>query len=598
MASGLGIPTWENRLRERQSAANEERIIETTPAIANYPVQSPLWWVNRLFLALQERLRMLNVYDDYYCGEFPLPWLHKDAEEEFRRILRMARANYCGPIADAQAERLVIEGFRIDTGDNDDSMANLGPVVPSPQVTGAIGAAAQGKALNINIGTGPAKGGGAGSIGVSKGSRYTQTTIGEADKETWRIWQANNMDTLFDQAILEATINGVAYLMAEPNNDDPKTPKIWVEHPAQCIVEHVPGTNRRKVAAGLKVWVDDWTKKICATLYMLNTDGVLEIYKYQADVPKSREIRSRDWKPRLMADEEWPAVLDDITEVPIWELPNNPRLLTGGQSELHDLLDTQDRVVKTIADRLMNQDFGAFPQKWASGWPETDANGNPNQQIKVGQDRMVTTDVPEAKFGSFAASDPSGYIAGKKEDVLDMAARSRTPASYLLGGSNSPNGESYKAEESGLIAKCRQRMRDLDDHIESCVRFVRTLAGTAIPDDVTMEVVWRNPEFRTEGEVVDALTKMSTLGVPMQALWERWGASPPEIQRWTQMQVEYQQQQAQMDATALLADQYRKNAAGSGAGGPTGTSSAITGTEPAAGAAGGGNRNGGGTGRP
>ena len=69
--------------------------------------------------------------------------------------------------------------------------------------------------------------------------------------------------------------------------------------------------------------------------------------------------------------------------------------------------------------------------------------------------------------------------------------------------------------------------------------------------------------------VVDALTKMSTLGVPQQALWERWGASPPEIQRWTEMLVIAQQQQAQMDATALLADSYRKSA-GSGGGGTAG----------------------------
>lgn len=594
MASGLGIPVWEDRIRQRESALQDQRIIETAPAGVNYPVESPLWWVNRLFLALQIRLRQINVYDDYYCGEFPLPWLHESAEDDFRRILRLARANYCRPIADAQAGRLVVEGFRIDTGDKDsEESANLGPVTPAPQVTGAIGAAAQGKALNINIG--------AGSIGVSKGSRYTQTTIGEADKETWRIWQANNMDSLMDQAILEATVNGVSYLMAAPNADDPKTPKIWVEHPAQCIVEHVPGSNRREVAAGLKVWIDDWTKKICATLYVLNSDKELEIYKYQADMPKSRDVRTRDWKPRIVDDEEWPAVSSDINEVPIWELPNNPRLLAGGRSELHDLLDSQDRVIKTIADRLMNQDFGAFPQKWASGWPETDAQGNPNQKINVGQDRMITTDVPEARFGSFAAAEMSGYIAAKKEDVLDMAATSSTPPQYLIADGSSPNGESFKAAESGLIAKCRQRMRDFDDHVESCVRFVRKLAGTAIPDDVTMEVIWRNPEFRTEGEVVDALTKMSTLGVPMQALWERWGASPPEIQRWTQMQVEYQQQQAQMDATALLADSYRKSVTGApaGAGAPaTASSSAISGTKPAAGAAGGGNRAGGGNGRP
>ncbi|KOX37522.1 hypothetical protein ADL07_04115, partial [Streptomyces sp. NRRL F-4707] len=50
-----------------------------------------------------------------------------------------------------------------------------------------------------------------------------------------------------------------------------------------------------------------------------------------------------------------------------------------------------------------------------------------------------------------------------------------------------------------------------------------------------IETIWRNPEFRTEGELVDALVKMSTLGVPNEALWERWGASQTEIAQWSQL---------------------------------------------------------------
>jgi hypothetical protein len=593
-----------------------ERIVEQAN---DFAAMSPMWWVTRLYSRLQARMNIINVYDDYYCGMFPLPWLSPLAHDEFRRILRMSRANYCGLVVDAQVERMAVEGFRIDTGqDLKDQSANLGPVIPSPQVTGAIGAAAQGKSLNIPIpgatSANPANSGQPltatgtkgsspfpGSIGVSKGSRYSQTTIGEADRETWRIWQANNMDTLFDQALLEAAICGVAYVMVAPNNDDPKTPKMWVEHPSQCIVEHQPGTNRQVVQAGLRVWLNDQTRMINATLYLVDDDE-LHIYKYQAKMPQTQELRARDWQPRIDPDEEWPAVESDIAMVPIFELPNNPRLLSGGRSELEDILDTQDRIIKTIADRLVAQDFGAFPQKWASGWPEQDVNGNPNQQIDVGQDRMITTDVPEARFGQFDATDLTGYMAGKKEDVHDMAARTRTPAQYLLGEFSNVNGETLKASESGLVAKVRQRMRGMDDPLESAIRFARQLAGTAIADDVTMEVVWRNPEFRTEGEVVAALETMSRLGVPMQALWERWGASPPEIARWTQMQVEYQAQQAQNDATALLADQYNKAAVKSATDGTSGPSSGgasnAARTPGSPGAGGGGSHNGGGNRRP
>lgn len=581
-----------NRALDSEYGDANSRVVQIA---SHQQVESPLWWVNRLYNQMQERLRWINIFDDYYRGDFPLPWLAPQAEEEFRRIMSMSRANYCGLVVDAMVERMHVEGFRIDVGGTDGREKSLTPSLPSAQVTGSIGAAAQGKTMNSlargalgvpspggsgakSVANSPAKqaatlakpsgssGGannasgpgaapsGPGSMGVTKSGGFMGTTIGEADRETWRIWQANNMDGLMDQAILEAAINGVAYLMVAPNNEDPKTPHIWVEHPSQCIVEYKPGTQRHEVAAGLKVWEDDWTGLVHATLYLPG-----KIYKYQARKPSAGTMVSPSkWEPRSVADEQWPAETD-LDYVPIFELPNNPRLLSGGRSELSDVLDSQDRIIKTIADRLMTQDYGAFPMKWSSGWPETTADGAPNKKIDVGRDRMVTTDTPETKFGQFSAADLKGYMEGKQEDVHDIAARTRTPAQYLLGEFNNVNGETLKASESGLIAKVRQRMRSMDDGIEEAVRRLREMAGIDTPEDVTMEVVWRNPEFKTEGEQVDALTKMSTLGVPQQALWERWGASPPEIQRWSEMQEQMAAAQAEQDAMMLLADSYRKN---------------------------------------
>lgn len=492
-----------------------------------------MWWVTRLYYDLNEKIRIINKYDDYYTGNFPLPWLAPEAEEEFRRILRMSRANYTGLVVDAQVEREIVEGFRIDSADD-------------------------GKTKKITPTT-----------GVSKASGFTSSSaLGEADQDTWRIWQANNMDTAFDQGILEAAINGESYLLAAPNPKDEKTPKMWVEHASQCIVEFVPGSNRTEVAAGLKVWDDDWTQEVHATLYVIENES-LKLYKFKAKRPTTHSaIQPNRWEQRIVLGEEWPAD-GELDYVPIWELPNNPRMLTGGRSELSDVCDIQDRICKTIADRLMTQDYGAFPQRWATGYPDTDPNGVATKKINIGRDRLLTTDVAETRFGQFTAAALDGYLKGKKEDVHDMAARTRTPAQYLLGEFSNVNGETLKASESGLVAKVRQRMRSLDDPLESCLRKVREMAGKSVPEDVKMEIIWRNPEFRTEGELVDALVKMSTLGVPRKALWERWGASPQEIDRWEEMAEQEQADAARMDATALLADSYRKNATG-GPGGPAG----------------------------
>jgi hypothetical protein len=51
------------------------------------------------------------------------------------------------------------------------------------------------------------------------------------------------------------------------------------------------------------------------------------------------------------------------------------------------------------------------------------------------------------------------------------------------------------------------------------------------------ETLWRDPESRSFGELVDGLVKLSTIGVPEEILWERAGFSPQEITRMKGMKV-------------------------------------------------------------
>jgi hypothetical protein len=429
---------------------------------------SPLWWVKRLYAQLKRQRETFELFDAYYCGKpARLPWLPEQARDEFARLLSLSNSNYMGLVVDAMVERQIVEGFRI------------------------------GKNL-------------------------------AADMPTWDIWQANNLDASSDQVLLEAAIGGCSFLLVAPPGPDDAYPLIYAEHPTQATVEYEPGSGRRRRAAGLKVWQDDWSEQMMATLYLPDA-----IYKFQAPAPKyGQSVGEPQWKPREVRGELWPAP-NPLGEVPLVEVANNPRMLTGGISELADVISIQDRVNKTLADRLMSQDFGAFPQKWASGYPEDDGNGNANT-IDVGRDRMVTSDVAETKFGQWDAAPLDPYSAAKREDVKDIASRTRTPAQYLLGEMSNVNGETLKASESGLVSKVRQRNRTAGEGLEDAVRLARKAAGKSDAAG-KIETKWRNPEFRTEGELVDSLVKMSTLHVPDEALWERWGASEIEIARWRKM---------------------------------------------------------------
>lgn len=409
---------------------------------------SPEWWLARLYKRLSDRRDEIEFFNDYYTGNHPLPWVAPQARDEFRRIVRMTRSNYMGLVCDATAERLSVEGFR-------------------------FGADAS------------------------------------ADAESWRIWQANNLDSDSDMAWLEALIGGVSYFHVAPNPKDSKTPHIWVEHASQAIVEHVPGTNRRERAAGLKVWDDDWTQEIHAVLQLPD-----RIYKFKAPRPSSGSTPANlQWSERLVEKEQPNGQRKNpLGVVSLVEVPNNPRLLTGGVSELYDLTDKQDRVNKTLFDRLQTQEFGVDPQKWASAFPDEDDDGNPNV-VEFGRNRMVTTDIQETRFGNFAVAPLDPYSAAKREDVKDIASRSRTPAQYLLGEMSNVNGETLKASESGLVSKVRQRMRPFGEAAEQAMRLARQVAGLGGDGDPRMETLWRNPQYRSDGEITDAAIKRLQSGI-------------------------------------------------------------------------------------
>ena len=430
---------------------------------------SPEWWLHRLYKQLVTRREELDFFNDYYTGNHPLPWLAPQAADEFRRLVRMTRSNYMGLVCDAVAERLSVEGFR-----------------------------------------------------------FGQDAA--ADDDSWRIWQANDLDTISDMAWLEALVGGVSYFHVAPNPKDPRSPFIWVEHGSQVIVEHVPGTNRRERAASLKVWDDDWTGEIHATLQVAADN---RIYKYRAPRPKGGAVsQSLDWVEREVQGEQPNGQrTNPLGIVSIVEIPNNPRLLTGGISELYDVTDIQDRINKTLFDRMQTQEYGVDPQKWAKAFPNEDEDGNPNV-VEFGRNRMITTEIAETAFGNFAVAPLDPYSNAKREDVKDIASRTRTPAQYLLGELNNVNGSTLQASESGLVSKVRQRMRPFGEAAEEAQRLARIAAGLPTSTGESMETIWRDPQYRTEGELTDAVVKRLSVGISsLRQAREDVGYSATQIER-------------------------------------------------------------------
>ncbi len=451
---------------------------------------TPLEWLTKLEGELGSRHADLKMYDDYYCGNHPLPFLTKAHEpklrNEFAQLLEDSRSNFMRLVVDVVEERLKVEGFRLSAASD-----------------------------------------------------------AEADKPTWDIWQANQMDADSQTAFVEALVKGRSYVSVWRGAKDGDRPTLAIEDPLQTIIGYEPGSNFRRRAAAVKIWCDDWTGKDRANVYL--PEG---IYKFEATSSSERATTTGDestfgkttpggasssspqpsssrWK-----EIDGSFVRNPLGVVPIIALRNRPRLLCEGESELADVYRVQNQINGFLFLLALAGYFGAHRQRWAAGITiMEDTNGKPVEPFRTAVDTLWTSDNPEARFGDFAQSDLNGYIASIEQKVLHIAVTTRTPRHYLIQQGQSPSGDAIKSAESGLTKKVERKQRPFGEGLEEALRLARRFAGEK-DSPVDSEMVWADPEIRSEAEITDAAMKKLSAGLidQHQAL-EDCGYTPQQITR-------------------------------------------------------------------
>jgi hypothetical protein len=369
---------------------------------------------------------------------------------------------------------------------------------------------------------------------------------GASNAHAWEIWQGSSMDADAELAQTDALVCGSAYALIQTADDNPTGVEITGESPFEATVLYEPG-NRRKRAAGYKRYsVLDRKTEV-----LILPDAIVT------------------WHP----DGGSPEVkANDTAMVNLVEIVPQPRSIRPPRSELHSSVHFQDRINTTIFNRLVATDYGAFRQIWATGVKLartiiTSEDGTQATSIvkpfDVGANRLLTNENPDGRFGIFQESTLGGYLESVGQDVEHLAAITQTPPYYLMGGLKNISADAIKASEAGLVAKVSRRALHIGEAWEEVMRIALSLTGDPYANDVGAEVIWKDFETRSEAQLVDALTKMSTLGVPTEVLWQKWGATPQEIEQWRQMKANEGAQAAINQATALGAtDPYAQLLAG------------------------------------
>ena len=370
---------------------------------------------------------------------------------------------------------------------------------------------------------------------VAERLQITGFNFGDSTDMAWQIWQANCMDSDAEMVQTDALTAGSSFVLVQPDDDNATGVSITPESPREATVLYQPGS-RRDAIAGYKRFTD------------IITQGIIEVLILPEVIAT--------WMPNESTPEVVPNPAGTIT---LCEVCPQPRIGLPARSELHSAIPIQDRIHTTVFNRMVATDYGAFRQIWASGirlarqviqnedGTQTTALTRP---FDVGANRLLTAGDPAAKFGSFPESTLQGYLAAVEQDVETIASVTQTP-SYYFGHTKMVNlsADAIKASEAGLVAKVKRRALHIGEDWERVMRLALGLVGDPGATMMDAEVIWADFETRSEAMLVDALTKMATLGVPKQVLWARWGASPQDIARWQQLS----DQQAATDAANAAA---------------------------------------------
>jgi hypothetical protein len=363
----------------------------------------------------------------------------------------------------------------------------------------------------------------------------------DATQAAWGLWQANGMDADAELAQLDALVTGSAPVLVQATDEGVE---ISAESPLEACVLYEHGSRRRR-RAGYKRYTDPETAHVTEWLI---TPQAVAYWDGQDRTP-------------------W-TVPNASGIVGLCEIIPQPRTGKGRwpRSELKPVLPIQDRINTTIFARMVATDFGAFRQIWTTGVklarkqvgtdPQTgEPVVEPRPPFQVGANRLLMAEDPAARFGVIPESSLGGYLSAVEQDVNQLAAITQTPPHYLLGRIANLSADAITAAESGLVAKVRRRARHIGEGWEEVMRTALALDGH--PEAAAFaqaEVTWRDFETRSLAQLTDALVKMATLGVPRRVLWERWGASPQELDRWAELADAEAEQSAAVaaQATALL----------------------------------------------
>lgn len=415
---------------------------------------------------LRENRSRYTETENYYDGDHDLAFASDKFKNAFGSLFREFSLNLCPAVVDAVKDKLVITGFRAESG---------GENIPG---------------------------------------------------DAWKIWQQNRMGKRSGEIHKEAVKNGDAYAIVWPDPTGRVT--IYPQRAGMCMVEYDEETPGRIVWAA-KYWrrLDD--RHRVNMFYGDRVEKYISRPELSATRDARPDPETIKYEP-FTEDKGGEVIPNPYGVVPVFHFANNADLGSLGRSELKDVISVQDALNKSVLDMLVAMEFSAFRQRWISGIEiEYDNEGQPIAPFKSGAERLWITESAETKFGDFAASELSQFLGVKDSFRIDFASVSGTPLYYFMQtGANFPqSGESYRRAETRFVNKIRDRQESFGNVWEDLMQFALMMDGKG--KDTRLYAEWEDAAKLSETEELANLLLKKDLGVSDEQLLTEAGYGAADI---------------------------------------------------------------------
>lgn len=323
----------------------------------------------------------------------------------------------------------------------------------------------------------------------------------------WELWQAHSLDGRQTEAHSYALTYGAGYVAVAPFEAGGDV-QVRVRSPRYMCAAYSDPADRWPSYA-LEVWTDDSDPRVRVQRGLLyDAEAVYPIRLGDQPAVGTLPLSQLSLSIR-MVDAPVP---HGAGVCPVVRFQNGASE-DGSPGEIEPLIGDQKALNEVNFDRLVVSRFGAFPQKWVTGWaPESRDEG-----LRASQADVWAFDNPDVRVGAVVAATVDAYHSVMNEMLSHIAMRAQVPLNTLDGKLTNLSAEALAMAEAPYQRKLAKKRELFGEAWEQVLWLLARYAGVQL--DPSAEIEWHDAETRSFAMVVDGISKLAAIdGFPVEEL--------------------------------------------------------------------------------